>query len=73
MGWMDGTSGDSARVKRALGLLPAGGGPRLGYRRYSNRLVDAGTAMRMAEALGVMPWEVMPDEDATDRPVASPA
>lgn len=50
---------DSSRVKRTLGLLPDVNGKGIQSRRT---LVDAELAAILAEAVGVMPWEVMPDE-----------
>jgi transcriptional regulator with XRE-family HTH domain len=52
---------DGARVRRALGLqadLSGSSGC-----QSMRRLVDAEIASVLAEAIGVMPWEVMPDED----------
>lgn len=51
---------DSSRVKRSLGINP-NVSPR-GTRSYS-RTIDAETAGLIAEALGLMAWEVMPDDD----------
>lgn len=65
MGWMcrlgnGGTCADVTRVKRTLGLLPEVNGK--GH-RSTRRLIDAETAGLMAEAIGLMAWEVMPDDD----------
>lgn len=60
MDWRAGASADGSRVSRALGLLPDLSC--LG-RRSVRRMVDAETAALLAEAVGVQPWEVMPDED----------
>lgn len=54
-GWPDG-----ARVKRALGLLPDISGTT--HRRTYRNLTDAETVQLIAEAIGVAPWSVMPDE-----------
>lgn len=60
--WWDGRGcGDSSRVKRALGLqddIKSSKGT-----RTRRTLVDAEIVERIALAIGVMPWEVMPDED----------
>lgn len=61
VGWWAG-SADGARVKRALGLLPTTNGR---GRRQIRRLIDAEMAGMLAEAIGVEPWEVMPDDDRT--------
>ena len=64
LGWWDRGSADSARLKRALGIngnVPAD--PRYRSRRYYSTLIDAETAALIAEAIGVAPWEVLPDED----------
>lgn len=52
---------DGARVKRTLGIMPsiAGHGG-----RQLRKLIDAETAGLIAEAIGVAPWEIMPDEEA---------
>lgn len=55
MGWCYGVRGDGSRVKRTLGLqADIAGNGRISWRAK----VDAETAARMAEAIGVMPWEV---------------
>lgn len=59
MGWLDGRSPDGARVKRALGIYPSISRGR----RSPRRLIDAETAGLLAEAIGVMAWEVMPDDE----------
>lgn len=61
MGWLCRACGDAARVKRSLGLLPSGNKRR--NRAYTARNIDAETAALMAEAIGVMPWEIMPDDE----------
>jgi transcriptional regulator with XRE-family HTH domain len=51
---------DGGRVRRTLGIaLDANGNGRPSRRRY----IDAETAAILAEAIGVAPWEVIPDED----------
>lgn len=61
MGWMCAPGkADGARVKRALGILPDSYGPGI---RSTRRLIDAETAGLLAEAIGVMAWEVMPDDE----------
>lgn len=72
MGWVhastwqraDGTKcpdvSDSSRVKRALGIMSDINGR--GVRSIRN-LIDAETAGLMAEALGLMAWEVLPDDE----------
>lgn len=55
---------DVTRVKRTLGLTPDVNGR---GKRSPRTLIDAETAALMAEAIGVMPWEVMPDEDDEER------
>ena len=52
-------SADSARVKRTLGLLPDRKNGHATYRQ----LVDIDTMTLLAEAIGVAPWEVLPDDD----------
>lgn len=52
---------DVSRVRRTLGLLHDVSS-RTG-RRSTRQLIDAETAALMAEAIGVMPWEVMPGDD----------
>jgi transcriptional regulator with XRE-family HTH domain len=59
MGWFDGRCADSARVKRALGIYPSISNGR----RSPRRMIDAETAGLLAEAIGVMAWEVMPDDE----------
>lgn len=59
-GWWDGTSGDSSRVKRTLGLLPTVNGA--GHRQWRTR-VDIDTVELLAGAIGVAPWEVLPDDE----------
>lgn len=66
MGWTcrvggGSTCADSGRVKRALGIYPNVSGSH-GGRSYG-RMIDAETAGLIAEALGLMAWEVMPDDD----------
>jgi len=66
IGWIhsrdDGRSyADSARVKRTLGILPdiSGSTGRQSWRT----LTDAETVERIAYAIGISPWSVLPDED----------
>jgi transcriptional regulator with XRE-family HTH domain len=59
LGWWDRGCPDGSRVKRALGLQHENG-PR--YHTY-RKLVDAETVMQMAEAIGVSPWAVLPEEE----------
>lgn len=60
LGWYSGRSVDSSRVLRTLGLRADTNGQ---GRRSARSLIDAEVAALMAEAIGVMPWEVMPDDD----------
>lgn len=61
LGWWAGGWADSSRVKRTLGLLPdiSGTTGNVSYRT----LADAETVGRIAEALGLMAWEVLPDDE----------
>jgi hypothetical protein len=52
---------DSARVKRTLGLLDDVSGRGSRSRRV---VVDIELISRIAEAIGVMPWEVLPEEES---------
>lgn len=63
MGWDSGKGADSSRVNRTLGLTPdINGKGNASTRTY----IDAETASLMAEAIGVMPWEIMPWEIMPD-------
>lgn len=53
------TQADGSRVLRTLGLLDDS----TKDRRSTRTFIDAETAALLAEAIGVMAWEVMPDED----------
>lgn len=55
MGWVHKGKADVSRVRRTLGL--AADIDRHGGRSF-RRMIDAETAALMAEAIGVMPWEV---------------
>lgn len=59
LGWNGSTGrGDSSRVRRTLGITPDRStklGP--GYSNH-RRTIDAETAARIADAIGVMPWEI---------------
>jgi len=62
MGWWDRKgSADTSRVKRTLGLQDdiAGDG-----RRSRRTMADAETVMLIAEAIGVSPWAVLPEEES---------
>jgi predicted transcriptional regulator len=66
LGWWDvKRCADSARVKRTLGLLPDFGKPSNGNGRPRSyrTLVDAEIVALIAEAIGVAPWSVMPEDD----------
>lgn len=52
---------DGSRVKRTLGLLPDVHGA-TGQRSFRIQ-ADAETVALLAEAIGVMPWEVMPCDE----------
>jgi hypothetical protein len=57
--WLANGTPDSSRVKRTLGInLETSRG-----RRYRRSLVDAETVQLIAEAIGVAPWSVLPDDD----------
>ena len=56
LGWDSGNGADTSRVRRKLGLLPERSGSN--GRKSFTRHIDAETAALMAEAIGVMPWEV---------------
>jgi hypothetical protein len=57
--WWDGRgSADTSRVKRTLGILPD---CTSGYRGHRT-VADAEIIGRIAEAINVMPWEVLPDD-----------
>jgi hypothetical protein len=64
LGWDSGHGADTSRVRRTLGLLDDIAGQR-GH-RSRRRLIDWETGSLIAEAIGVMPWEVLDDgvEDA---------
>jgi hypothetical protein len=58
--WWDGRSkADSSRVKRTLGINRDSSH---GY-RSRRTLIDAETAMLIAEAIGISPWSILPDEN----------
>lgn len=59
VGWWNGHTGDGQRVKRTLGLSDDWGGHHPHRTRTRRRLIDAETAGVLAEAIGVMPWEVI--------------
>ena len=62
MGWFDSKgSVDTSRVRRTLGLQDdvSGSDGRISRRT----LVDAETVMLIAEAIGVSPWSVLPEEE----------
>jgi hypothetical protein len=62
LGWWDHKgSGDATRVKHTLGLLDDVNGHGIRSRRT---MVDAETVMQMAEAIGVSPWAVLPEEES---------
>jgi hypothetical protein len=64
LGWWESKGADSSRVKRTLGLIKQTTVDRFGIRRRNFRtLVDAETVQLIAEAIGVAPWSVMPDDD----------
>lgn len=52
--------GDSARVKRTLGIMSDISGRGI---RSTRTMIDAETAGMMAEVLGLASWEVMPDDE----------
>jgi transcriptional regulator with XRE-family HTH domain len=55
---------DSSRVKRTLGLLDDVSGVTGG--RSRRVVVDVELISRIADAIGVMPWEVLPDEEESE-------
>lgn len=60
LGWWDSRGdADSARVKRTLGLVP----DRKNGHQSRRRLVDAETVQLIAEAIGISPFAVLPDDD----------
>lgn len=60
LGWWDHRGApDSSRVKRTLGINHETSHGR----RYRRSLVDAETVQLIAEAIGVAPWSVLPDDD----------
>lgn len=60
LGWWTHGIGDGSRVRRTLGLVPTtNGAGRRSYRTF----VDAETVERIADALGLMAWEVMPQDE----------
>lgn len=61
LGWDSGHGPDTSRVRRKLGLRTESSGKK--GTRYRSRNIDAETVALMAEAIGVAPWEVMPDDD----------
>jgi hypothetical protein len=52
--------GDGVRVKRTLGVVDDVNGAK---QRSVRKWIDAEAAALLAEAIGVAPWEVMPDDD----------
>lgn len=58
IGWRDRTHGDSTRLRRALGLTDGFTIKRGRSFRYRQRNIDAETAARIAEVIGVAPWAV---------------
>jgi hypothetical protein len=63
LGWWAGRAADCSRVRRTLGLAPDISGSN-GRKRISwRRLVDAETVQLIAEAIGVSPWSVLPDDE----------
>lgn len=61
LGWHSGHATDASRVLRTLGLRDTANGSGVRTRRT---VADAEVVGQIAEAIGLMPWEVMPDEDA---------
>jgi hypothetical protein len=59
LGWESGNGADTGRVRRTLGLLDDIS--RTGA-RHRRRLIDWETGSLIAEAIGVMPWEVLDDD-----------
>jgi hypothetical protein len=59
LGWNSGHGADTSRVRRTLGLLDDINGRGDHTRR---RLIDWETGSLIAEAIGVMPWEVLDDD-----------
>lgn len=49
---------DTSRVKRTLGIYP----DKVRGRVFHRTVTDAETVMRIAEAIGISPWSVLPDE-----------
>lgn len=58
LGWRsgDGRGPDASRVRKTLGITLTVGGAR--RKAQARRLVDAETVGRIAESIGVEPWEV---------------
>lgn len=64
LGWQNGRSFDSSRVRRTLGITVDTSIDRYGNLRRSYRtMVDIELVEQIAYAIGVMPWEVMPEEE----------
>jgi hypothetical protein len=59
LGWWDSSgSADASRVKRTLGInLDSAHG-----HRSRRTMIDAETARLIAEAIGVSPWSILPDD-----------
>lgn len=62
VGWLS-PRADASRVRRTLGITLSRAGGRQQYRR----LIDVGTAERLADAIGVAVWEIMPDDEGGGR------
>jgi hypothetical protein len=58
LGWGPANNPDGGQVNKTLGLtMTGGGGHKMQYRQY-RRMIDAGTAGRIADVLGIGRWEI---------------
>lgn len=64
LGWDSGKGADTSRVRRTLGINRSTSTPSRGQGRYHSRrrLIDWETGALIAEAIGIMPWEVLDDD-----------
>lgn len=68
LGWWARGNADSGRVKRTLGINEDSA---RGY-RFRREMVDAETVTLMADALGIAPWSVLPEDGGFLGSVGSP-
>ena len=59
LGWWASDKVDTSRVKRTLGIYPDKTRGCVFYRTFT----DVETIQRIADAIGISPWSVLPDED----------